>query len=145
MQMTKPWPVLLSCVLLSLSIPSGIAQDKAHLSIDASKAGAKIDRNLFGQFAENLGRGLYGGIWVEPDSSIPINVLQAMILTDKEKTCYVFKMYVPFQDATFIPVDVGNYTHDGVTLPLLDAIAAITAAADKEIVYNGKSVQVKLP
>jgi hypothetical protein len=56
-------------------------------------------------------------------------------------------MYVPFQDATFIPVafDVGNYTHDGVTLPLLDAIAAITAAADKEIVYNGKMVQVKLP
>ena len=35
-----------------------------------------------------------------------INVLQAMILTDKEKmlltpTYYVFKMYVPFQDATF--------------------------------------------
>ena len=34
-----------------------------------------------------------------------INVLQAMILTDKEKmvltpTYYVFKMYVPFQDAT---------------------------------------------
>jgi hypothetical protein len=36
-----------------------------------------------------------------------INVLQAMILTDKEKlvltpTYYVFKMYVPFQDATFM-------------------------------------------
>jgi alpha-N-arabinofuranosidase len=42
-----------------------------HLSIDASKAGAKIDRNIFGQFAENLGHGLYEGIWVGPDSSIP--------------------------------------------------------------------------
>jgi alpha-N-arabinofuranosidase len=41
------------------------------LSIDASKAGAKIDRNLFGQFAENLGHGLYEGIWVGPDSPIP--------------------------------------------------------------------------
>jgi alpha-N-arabinofuranosidase len=41
------------------------------LSIDASKAGAKIDRNLFGQFAENLGHGLYEGIWVGPDSAIP--------------------------------------------------------------------------
>lgn len=34
-----------------------------------------------------------------------INVLQAMILTDKEKMVltptYIFKMYVPFQDATF--------------------------------------------
>ena len=46
-----------------------------------------------------------------------INVLQAMILTDKEKmvltpTYYVFKMYVPFQDATFIPVDLRRgYLH----------------------------------
>lgn len=60
-----------------------------------------------------------------------INVLQAMIMTDKEKmaltpTYYVFKMYVPFQDATFIPVtfDEGKYTHGGVTLPRVDAIAA---------------------
>ena len=47
------------------------AADDVHLSIDASKAGAKIDRNLFGQFAENLGHGLYEGIWVGPDSPIP--------------------------------------------------------------------------
>jgi alpha-N-arabinofuranosidase len=60
-----------------------------------------------------------------------INVLQAMILTDKEKlvltpTYYVFKMYVPFQDATSLPVvfDAGAYTHGGVTLPHVDAIAA---------------------
>lgn len=60
-----------------------------------------------------------------------INVLQAMILTEKEKmvltpTYYVYKMYVPFQDATFVPVafDAGKYTHDGITLPRIDAIAA---------------------
>lgn len=60
-----------------------------------------------------------------------INVLQAMILTDKETmiltpTYHVFKMYVPFQDATFIPVtfDAGNYTHQGFTLPRVDAVAA---------------------
>jgi alpha-N-arabinofuranosidase len=60
-----------------------------------------------------------------------INVLQAMILTDNEKmvltpTYYVFKMYVPFQGATFIPVafDAGTYTHGGVSLPRVDAIAA---------------------
>ena len=60
-----------------------------------------------------------------------INVLQAMILTDKEKmvltpTYYVFKMYVPFQDATFVPVtfDAGTYTHGDITLPRVDAIAA---------------------
>ncbi|HKQ04375.1 MAG TPA: alpha-L-arabinofuranosidase C-terminal domain-containing protein [Blastocatellia bacterium] len=60
-----------------------------------------------------------------------INVLQAMILTDKEKmvltpTYYVYKMYVPFQDATFVPVtfSAGSYTHGGITLPRVDAIAA---------------------
>jgi alpha-N-arabinofuranosidase len=64
-----------------------------------------------------------------------VNVLQAMILTDKEKmvltpTYHVFRMYVPFQDATFVPVtfDAGTYTHGAVTLPRIDAIAAKDAA-----------------
>jgi alpha-N-arabinofuranosidase len=58
-----------------------------------------------------------------------------MILTDKEKmvltpTYHVFKMYVPFQDATFLPVtfDAGTYTQGSVTLPRVDAIAAKDAA-----------------
>ena len=60
-----------------------------------------------------------------------VNVLQAMILTDKEKmiltpTYHVFKMYVPFQDATFVPVtfDAGTYTHGSIALPRVDALAA---------------------
>src|SRR5205085_9038695 len=64
-----------------------------------------------------------------------INVLQAMIITDKEKmvltpSYYVYKMYVPFQDATFVPVtfNAGTYTHGDVTLPRVDAIAAKDAA-----------------
>ncbi|HEX2489962.1 MAG TPA: alpha-L-arabinofuranosidase C-terminal domain-containing protein, partial [Blastocatellia bacterium] len=64
-----------------------------------------------------------------------INVLQAMILTDKEKmvltpTYYVYKMYVPFQDATFVPVtfNAGAYTHGDITLPRVDAIAAKDSA-----------------
>ena len=44
---------------------------KIHLSIDVSKPGPTINRNIFGQFAENLGHGLYEGIWVGPDSPIP--------------------------------------------------------------------------
>jgi alpha-N-arabinofuranosidase len=60
-----------------------------------------------------------------------VNVLQAMILTDKEKmvltpTYYVFKMYVPFQDATFVPVsfNAGTYTRGDISFPRVDAIAA---------------------
>jgi alpha-N-arabinofuranosidase len=45
--------------------------DKVKLTIDTSKSGAKIDRNIFGQFAEHLGYGVYEGIWVGPDSKIP--------------------------------------------------------------------------
>ena len=60
-----------------------------------------------------------------------VNVLQAMILTDGGKmlltpTYHVFKMYVPFQDATFLPVtfNAGEYKFGTVTLPRVDAIAA---------------------
>jgi alpha-N-arabinofuranosidase len=64
-----------------------------------------------------------------------INVLQAMILTDKEKmvltpSYYVYKMYVPFQDAIFVPVafNAGTYTHGDISLPRVDAIAAKDAS-----------------
>ena len=60
-----------------------------------------------------------------------INVLQAMIMTDKEKmvltpTYHVFKMYLPFQDATFVPLtfNAGTYANGDITLPRVDAIAA---------------------
>jgi alpha-N-arabinofuranosidase len=61
---------VLGLLALSSAWPS-MAAENIHLSVDASKPGPKIDRNIFGQFAENLGHGLYDGIWVGPDSSIP--------------------------------------------------------------------------
>lgn len=65
-------PVVVSLVLISVAlVPSAAAGDKIELSIDVSKTGAKIDRNIFGQFAEHLGHGIYEGIWVGPDSTIP--------------------------------------------------------------------------
>jgi alpha-N-arabinofuranosidase len=50
-----------------------------------------------------------------------------MVLTP---TYHVFRMYVPFQDATFVPVayDAGAYTHGEISLPRVDAIAARDAA-----------------
>ena len=61
-------PVVLAFTLLRAHPAAG---DTVQLSVDASKAGAKIDRNIFGQFAEHLGHGIYEGIWVGPDSPIP--------------------------------------------------------------------------
>jgi len=60
-----------------------------------------------------------------------VNVLQSMILTDGAKmvltpTYHVYKMYVPFQDATLLPVTInaGEFTSGTVTLPRVDAVAA---------------------
>jgi len=83
---------------------------------------AALNLNIFAQHADRVRMANIAQM---------INVLQAMILTDKEKmvltpTYYVYKMYVPFQDTTFVPVtfDAGTYAHDGITLPRVDAIAA---------------------
>jgi len=64
--------VLLGLALIGLSRTApAMAADTVALSVDASRTGAKIDRNIFGQFAEHLGHGVYGGIWVGPESTIP--------------------------------------------------------------------------
>ncbi|HUN89682.1 MAG TPA: alpha-L-arabinofuranosidase C-terminal domain-containing protein [Terriglobales bacterium] len=62
--------VTLVAVLLSLTLPA-LSADKVQLTVDATKTGAKIDRHIFGQFAEHLGHGIYEGVWVGTDSSIP--------------------------------------------------------------------------
>ena len=60
-----------------------------------------------------------------------VNVLQTMIMTDGPRmvltpTYHVYKMYVPFQDATLLPVtfNAGQYKFGSVTLPKVDALAA---------------------
>jgi alpha-L-arabinofuranosidase len=64
--------LLLGFILIGISAAAPLADaQKVELSVDVSKAGAKIDRNIFGQFAEHLGHGIYEGIWVGPDSTIP--------------------------------------------------------------------------
>ena len=64
-----------------------------------------------------------------------INVLQAMILTDGPKmvltpTYHVYRLYVPFQDATLVPVsfDAGTYSFGGKSMKRVDAVAAKDAA-----------------
>jgi len=41
------------------------------LIVDASHPGAVINKDVYAQFAEHLGSGIYGGMWVGPDSKIP--------------------------------------------------------------------------
>src|SRR6266699_274349 len=60
----------LTLLIVATAAPVAAAQ-KVQMSIDVSKPGAKIDRNIFGQFAEHLGHGVYEGIWAGSDSKIP--------------------------------------------------------------------------
>ncbi|MEO8018831.1 MAG: alpha-L-arabinofuranosidase C-terminal domain-containing protein [Pseudomonadota bacterium] len=43
----------------------------ARVVVEAGQPGPAIDRNIYGQFVEHLGRGVYEGIWVGEDSKIP--------------------------------------------------------------------------
>jgi alpha-N-arabinofuranosidase len=67
--------ILCAAALLALTVtaqaqaPNVIAV--ANVTIDTSKPGVEIDRHIYGQFAEHLGRGIYEGIWVGEGSKIP--------------------------------------------------------------------------
>jgi len=52
-------------------MPVALQAQDTTVSIQADKPGATINRQIFGQFAEHLGTGIYGGVWVGKDSPIP--------------------------------------------------------------------------
>src|SRR6185295_16647704 len=60
---------LLSSLLFLLLSSTAAAETRIRLEDD--KPGPNIDKNIYGQFAEHLGRGIYGGIWVGEGSAIP--------------------------------------------------------------------------
>ncbi|MFC4655747.1 MULTISPECIES: alpha-N-arabinofuranosidase [Rheinheimera] len=64
MPLLKPLAVLLG---LGLSTTTFAA---SQIQLDTSTQGALINKNIYGQFAEHLGRGIYEGLWVGAESSI---------------------------------------------------------------------------
>jgi alpha-N-arabinofuranosidase len=40
-------------------------------TLHADQPGPVVNRNIYGHFAEHLGRGIYEGLWVGPDSPVP--------------------------------------------------------------------------
>ncbi|ESQ77949.1 alpha-N-arabinofuranosidase [Asticcacaulis sp. YBE204] len=68
--MTKS--LIAASVALALACaPLAQAETVTATASVVSEKGPKISRNLYGQFVEHLGRGVYEGIWVGPDSPIP--------------------------------------------------------------------------
>jgi alpha-N-arabinofuranosidase len=62
------WLVLSAASALSVA---NAATVEVKGALHADQPGAPISRYIFGQFAEHLGFGIYGGIWVGEDSKIP--------------------------------------------------------------------------
>ena len=60
-----------AALAFGLAAPAAAQTAVANVTIDTSKTGAEIDRHIYGQFTEHLGRGIYEGIWVGENSKIP--------------------------------------------------------------------------
>lgn len=56
---------------LGLLTASTFAATNVEVSVDVKSSGPVINKNIYGQFAEHLGYGIYEGMWVGPDSKIP--------------------------------------------------------------------------
>ena len=64
----KRTTILSLALLLSMST---MAQRTTSISLNPAEAKDKINKEIYGQFAEHLGTCIYGGLWVGPESSIP--------------------------------------------------------------------------
>jgi alpha-N-arabinofuranosidase len=64
---------LLLCLTLVALLPGGFSAGlhAAQITIRADQPGPTINPNVYGHFAEHLGRCIYEGIWVGEDSPIP--------------------------------------------------------------------------
>ena len=73
-----------AALLLALFVHASAHAAEVTIRIDASHPGPVISRYIYGQFMEHLGRDIYDGIWVGPDSPIPnrnglrLDVLEAL-------------------------------------------------------------------
>ena len=63
--------VLLTIVMACMVTLAASAADNVKATLHADKPGAKINREIYGQFSEHLGSCIYGGLWVGENSPIP--------------------------------------------------------------------------
>ena len=65
--------LLLSATLALSFCTASLAAEPAEvrLSVTQEAAGPRIEPEVYGQFAEHLGTGIYGGLWVGPEAKIP--------------------------------------------------------------------------
>ena len=62
---------LILSLAAGLMLPISLLAQDVQLNVHPDQAKNVIPKEIYGQFAEHLGRCIYGGIWVGPDSDIP--------------------------------------------------------------------------
>jgi alpha-L-arabinofuranosidase len=74
----RPMRTLLSALALVLAAPALAQQGSAPADgapdtvvVHGDRPAPRFDKRIFGQFAEHLGTGIYGGIWVGKGSKVP--------------------------------------------------------------------------
>ena len=69
----RRWRTRAALAAIAACFLSGTAHAELKVAavLDTKAAGATIRPEIYGQFAEQLGTGINGGIWVGPDSAIP--------------------------------------------------------------------------
>jgi alpha-N-arabinofuranosidase len=63
--------MLIAAAMFTLAMPAQAGPVSASATIDTSAKGVRIHPDIYGQFAEQLGSGITGGIWVGENSAIP--------------------------------------------------------------------------
>lgn len=63
-------PIFVVGMLFAVSTHS-MAMEPTTMTLHADQPGPVVDRNIYGHFAEHLGKGIYEGFWVGEDSPIP--------------------------------------------------------------------------
>lgn len=58
-------------LLMSLSQVIAVNAQELTVTVDTDDPGPQISKYLYGHFLEHLGRAVYDGVWVGPDSDIP--------------------------------------------------------------------------
>jgi alpha-N-arabinofuranosidase len=61
----------LLALVATLAVGASALAADIKLVVNADQPGPVIHRNIYGQFAEHLGTGIYEGMWVGPESKIP--------------------------------------------------------------------------
>ncbi|MCE4555411.1 alpha-N-arabinofuranosidase [Roseateles cellulosilyticus] len=61
----------LLALVATLAVGASALAADIKLVVKADQPGPVIHRNIYGQFAEHLGTGIYEGMWVGPESKIP--------------------------------------------------------------------------